>query len=177
MTGSQRPQLRRIQVQWSGVMTVDALVKPLLRLEIFQGLRPLQITEIARRAERMMFSPGQVIVHAGTPGDGGFVLVAGDAVCIGRGASRIKPEAIEPGSLIGELAMFVEHDYAITVVARGPVRALKIVREAMHDQMRDDARMAQHISSKITSRLTSLADELRRIDSRLAHAAEVHAAG
>jgi len=57
------------------------------------------------------------------------------------------------------------------------VRALKIVREAMHDQMRDDARMAQHISSKITSRLTSLADELRRIDSRLAHAAEVHAAG
>ena len=160
-----------------GRMTVDALVKPLLRLEIFQGLRPLQITEIARRAERIVFSPGQVIVRAGTPGDGAFVIVAGEAICIGRETSRIKPEPIEPGSLIGELAMLVEHDYAITVIARGPVRALKIVREAMHEQMRDDARMAEHIGAKITSRLTSLADELRRIDHRLAHVAEVHAAG
>lgn len=158
-------------------MTVDALVKPLLRLEIFQGLRPLQITEIARRAERMVFSPGQVIVHAGTPGDGAFVIVSGEAVCISRGTSRISPEPIEPGSLIGELAMLVEHDYAITVIARGPVRALKVVREAMHEQMRDDARMAEHISAKITSRLASLADELRRIDNRLAHVAEAHAAG
>lgn len=156
-------------------MTVDVLVKPLLRLEIFQELRPLQITEVARRAERMVFSPGQLIVHAGTPGDGAFVIVSGDAVCVGRGTSRIKPEPIEPGSLIGELAMFVEHDYAVTVIARGPVRVLKIMREAMHEQMRDDASMAEHISTKITSRLTSLADELRRIDSRLAHVAEIHA--
>jgi hypothetical protein len=43
--------------------------------------------------------------------------------------------------------------------------------------MRDDARMAEHIGAKITSRLAGLADELRRIDNRLAHVAEVHAAG
>jgi CRP-like cAMP-binding protein len=89
---------------------------------------------------------------------------------------RIKPEPIESGSLIGELAMLVDHDYAITVVARGSVRALKLVRETMHEQMRDDARLAEHISAKITSRLAGLADELRRIDSRLAHIAEAHAA-
>jgi CRP-like cAMP-binding protein len=156
-------------------MTVDALVKPLLRLEIFQGLRPLQITEIARRAERMVFSPGQIIVHAGAAGDGAFVIVSGEAVCISRGASRIKPEPIEQGSLIGELAMLVEHDYAITVIARGPVRALKLVRETMHELMSDDVRMAEHISTKITSRLANLADELRGIDRRLAYAAEAHA--
>lgn len=158
-------------------MTVDALVKPLLRLEIFQGLRPLQITEIARRAERMVFRPGQVIIHAGVRGDGAYVIVSGDAVCIGRGTVSIDPEPIEAGSLIGELAMLVEHDYAITVVARGPVRALKLVRETMHEQMCDDVRMAEHVGAKITSRLASLAAELRRIDSRLAHAADLHAAG
>ena len=156
-------------------MAVDTLVKPLLRLEIFQGLRPLQITEIARQAERMVFSPGQVIVHAGMPGDGAYVIVSGAAVCIGRGSSRISPEPIEPGSLIGELAMLVEHDYTITVVAREPVRALKICRDTIHEQMRDDAGLAEHISNKITSRLASLAAELRRIDGRLAHVAEVHA--
>lgn len=156
-------------------MAVDTLVRPLLRLEIFQGLRPLQITEIARQAERMVFSPGQMIVHAGTPGDGAYVIVSGVAVCIGRGNTRIAPEPIEPGSLIGELAMLVEHDYAITVVAREPVRALKITREAMHAQMREDAMLAEHISNKITSRLASLAAELRRIDGRLSKAAEAHA--
>lgn len=157
-------------------MSFDVIVKPLLRLDLFQGLKPLQITEIARRAERIVFRPGQVIIDAGARGDGGYVIVSGDAVCISRGTVRISPEPIEPGSLIGELAMLVEHEYAITVVARGPVRALKLTREAMHEQMCDDARMAEHISAKITARLAGLADELRRIDSRLAHATALQVA-
>lgn len=159
-------------------MTVDALVKPLLRLEIFQGLRPLQITEIARRAERIVFRDGQVIVHSGTPGDGAYVVVSGEALCLTRAGARPGPEPIQPGSLIGELAMLIEHDYAITVVARGTVRALKLTREAMHDQMRDDTVLAGHISDKITGRLAMLAAELRKIDGRLAQVTQSsHVAG
>lgn len=157
-------------------MAIDPIVTPLLRLEIFQGLRPLQITEIARRAERMVFREGQIIVHSGTPGDGAFVIVSGDTVSLSRSAGRVQREPIEPGSLIGELAMLIEHDYAVTVVAKGPVRALKITREAMHEQMRDDPGLADHLGARITARLTKLADELRTIDGALAQAASLKVA-
>ena len=153
-------------------MAMDALIKPLLRLEIFQGLKPLQITEIARQAERIVFREGDIIVHSGTPGDAAYVVVSGEAVRLKRSGAHVRAEPIEAGSLIGELAMLVEHDYSITVVAKGPVRALKIAREAMHEQMRDDRHLAEHISAKITARLSRLAAELRGIDSRLAHVAE-----
>lgn len=153
-------------------MAIDALIKPLLRLEIFQGLKPLQITEIARQAERIVFREGDIIIHSGAPGDAAFVIVSGEAVCLKRTGVNVRAEPIEPGSLIGELAMLIEHDYSVTVVAKTPVRALKLVRESMHGQMRDDRHLAEHISGKITERLTRLAAELRMIDGRLAHAAE-----
>ena len=153
-------------------MAMDALIKPLLRLEIFQGLKPLQITEIARQAERIVFREGDIIVHSGASGDAAYVIVSGEAVCLKRSGANVRAEPIEAGSLVGELAMLVEHDYSITVVAKTPVRALKLSREAMHGQMRDDRHLAEHISGKITARLTKLAAELRIIDGRLARVAE-----
>jgi CRP-like cAMP-binding protein len=157
-------------------MAIDPRVAPLLRLEIFQGLRPLQLTEVARRAERMVFREGQVIVRAGTPGDGAFVIVSGDTLSLARCDGQVQRRPIEPGSLIGELAMLIDHEYAVTVVAKGPVKALKITREAMLDQMRDDPRLAEHLSARITSRLTRLAEELRTIDGVLAQAASLRLA-
>jgi CRP-like cAMP-binding protein len=157
-------------------MAIDPLVSPLLRLEIFQGLRPLQITEIARRAERMVFREGQIIVHSGTQGDGAYVIVAGETASLCRGDGQVRRERVEPGSLIGELAMLIEHEYAVTIVARGPVRALKITREAMHEQMRHDPALAEQLSDRITARLTKLAAELRAIDGVLAGSAALELA-
>ena len=53
-------------------MAMDNLVAPLLRLPLFAGLKPLQLTEIVRRAERQSFWPGDLITKAGQPGDGGY---------------------------------------------------------------------------------------------------------
>ena len=44
-------------------MAIDTLVKPLLRVALFQGLKPLQITEIARLADRIVYRPGEVIIR------------------------------------------------------------------------------------------------------------------
>jgi CRP-like cAMP-binding protein len=157
-------------------MALDAIVAPFLRLEIFQGLKPLQITEIARRAERIVFRPGQIIVHARAPGDGAFVIVSGEAVALSGTAGRVEREPIEPGSLIGELAMLTEHDYNVTVVAQGPVRALKITRDALRAQMLDDPGLAEHLSARISARLRNIAEELRRIDSVLERATRLQVA-
>ena len=149
-------------------MAIDALVAPLLRIALFQGLRPLQITEIARRAERIMFRPGQTIVEAGCEGDAAYVLVSGVAERVKGPDMGSHPEAIVVGSLIGEMAMLVDTEYSSTIVAQTAVRALKLTRAGMYAQMSEDAGLAEHLVAKIAARLQVLAVELRAIDRRLA---------
>jgi CRP/FNR family transcriptional regulator, cyclic AMP receptor protein len=148
-------------------MAIDKLVAPLLRVPLFAGLKPLQLTEIARQAERISFRPGAKITTAGEPGDGAYLIVAGEAVRV----SLDRDQAIEPGSLIGEIAMLTEHTYGATVIARGRVHALKITRSALHAQMRDDPPLADHFTRLLAERLTQVAAEMRGIDEMLAGAA------
>jgi CRP-like cAMP-binding protein len=144
-------------------MAIDALIAPLLRVEIFQGLTPLQITEIARRAERIVFRPGSKITEAGKDAEAAFLIVGGAAECLSVDDDGL-PEAVEEASLIGEMAMLIEHSYGATVLARGNVRCLKISRSEMHEQMLDDPALAEALSANITARLTRVAQELRAID-------------
>lgn len=145
-------------------MSTKKLVQPLLALEIFEGLKPLQLTEIVRRAERIVYRPGQVITQAGQAADAAVIVVAGSAVVLGEGSVE---EPVVEGSILGELAMLVEHESRATVVARGAVRALRITREALQEQMRDDPALAEHFVDRITRRLTGIAAELQRIDASL----------
>ena len=96
-------------------MAIDNTVELLLRLPLFGGLQPLQLAEIVRRAERVRFWPGDVLTKAGQPGDGAYLIVSGPAQRVaGPGiAAMAMPEIVVPGSLIGEMAMLVEHDYAL----------------------------------------------------------------
>jgi CRP-like cAMP-binding protein len=150
-------------------MPVDRVVAPLLRVPLFEGLKPLQITEIARQAERLRFRHGQIITKAGEPGDGAFLIVSGDAACVEKPEVLATPEPIAPGSLVGEMAMLIEHDYGSTVIAQGElVLCLKITRAAMHAQMLDDSALAEHLRSRIAERLHRVQEELRQIDDALA---------
>ena len=144
-------------------MAIDTLVAPLLRVELFQGLKPLQITEIARQAERIVFKTGDRITAAGQQASAAFLVVSGEANWLDPGNSGA-PEPVEAGSLIGEMAMLIEHEYGATVIAAGPVRCLKLNRTAMHAQMLDDPALAEHLTAKITARLTRVARELQAID-------------
>lgn len=149
-------------------MTAQQLIAPLKQVALFQGLTPYQITEIARTAERIVFKPGDTIVAAGADGDAAYLIVGGDAVRVEGPAISGVAEIIAPGSLVGEMAMLIETEHSSTVVARTPVRALKITREAMLAHMAADPSIADHLVARISSRLVSLAEELRSIDQTLA---------
>lgn len=149
-------------------MSMDRLVAPLLRVPLFVGLRPLQITELARLAERVKFRRGDVITEAGKPGDGALLIVSGPAERVVRPGFAGATEPIEPGSLVGEMAMLIEHEYRATVIARDRVLCLKFTRAAVHAQMLDDPALASHFERRIRERLAHVADELRQIDGILA---------
>jgi CRP-like cAMP-binding protein len=146
-------------------MSMDAVSAHLVRLEIFQGLKPLQITEIARHAERIVYKAGQVLIEDGKPGDAAIIVVGGEAVRTKAPMVRTETdEPIEPGSMLGEMAMLIETDYSSTVVARSTVRALRITRDAMLTIMMEDPALAEHLVAKVARRLHDIAAELRKID-------------
>jgi CRP/FNR family transcriptional regulator, cyclic AMP receptor protein len=144
-------------------MSNDAAVPLLQRIPIFARLNPLQIAEIAQQAEKVKFRSRECITEAGASGDAAYLLVSGTAE---RLAAPEQP--LPPGSLIGELAMLVEHNYGATIVAKGRVHCLKISRSALHDQMLADPSLAELLSQHISERLRKAANGLMRIDHLLA---------
>ncbi len=148
-------------------MAIDALVKPFLRLPLFQGLKPLQITEIVRRADRIVYRAGDVIIQEDKPGEAAIVIVSGEAVRMSL-ADGNTAEPVPEGSMVGELAMLIEIVHSSTVIARGPVRALRLTRDEMHALMSEDPQLADHLTQKISARLHRLAVELQEIDQALA---------
>src|SRR5262249_2238516 len=131
-------------------------------------LKPQQLTEIARQAERIIFRAGAEIARAGANADAAFLIISGPAERVSSGRADGQPDWVETGSLVGEMAMLIEHEYASTVIARRVVRALKLTRAALHTQMLNDSPLADHFVDRIALRLTSLAGELRSINQMLA---------
>jgi CRP/FNR family cyclic AMP-dependent transcriptional regulator len=146
-------------------MAFPAIVDTLRQAAIFQGLQPAQLAALARHAERMKFAPGDIITRAGDAGDGAYLLVAGIAERVAAPGDR--PEAVQPGSLIGQLAMLIEHNYGSTVLACERVLCLKITRLGLQAQMATDPSLAQHLERHVTERLLAVAQRLREIDGLL----------
>jgi CRP-like cAMP-binding protein len=156
-------------------MAIDAFVQAMLKLEIFQGLKPLQITEIARRAYRVVYKPGDFIIRQDEDGDAAIIVVSGDAVRISGPGLSEPAEPVPPGSLLGEMAMLIETQHSSTVIARNTVRALRISREELQAQMADDFSLADHFVQRITVRLSTVLDSLKAIDAMVVDASMVPA--
>lgn len=148
-------------------MSTNTLARAFLRVAIFQGLRPLQLTEIARRADRITFQPGDTIIERDQPGETAYLLVTGHAVRVPSHDEVDQAEQIPEGSLIAEMMMLVDSIHTSTIVAHTQIRALGINRSTLRALMLEDRNIAEHFVAKITSRLSQLAIALRQIDQTL----------
>jgi CRP-like cAMP-binding protein len=154
-------------------MAIDALVKPFLALPLFRGLKPIQLTEIVRCADRIVYQPGEALIEEDQSGDAAIIIISGEAIRLHQSDESSQPEPVIEGSMLGELAMLVETIYTSTVIARSTVRALRITRTDMHALMQQDLSLAEHMTSQITARLKRLALELQSVDDALAQVANI----
>ena len=137
-------------------------------LPLFRGLSPLQIARIARRAERVAYTPGSVIIEENAVAEAAILIVSGNAARVSGPELAARSEPVTPGSLLGESAMLVETTHGSTVVARTAVRAVHIKRDALEAQMLEDPSLADQLIQNLARRLADLATELRRVDATLA---------
>lgn len=145
-------------------------------LPLFRGLTPLQIAGIARRADRVSYTPGAFIIEENANADAAILIVAGTAARVSGPELASRSEPVVAGSLLGEAAMLVETTYGSTVVARTAVRAVHITRETLLEQMLADPDLAARISANLGKRLSNVVDVLRRADLHLSGAPAAGAA-
>lgn len=153
-------------------ISADHFLRELSHVSLFQGLTPLQISEIARRAERVVYNPGATIIEENAEGDAAVLIISGQTIRVSGPELTSRASPVAEGSLLGEFAMLVETTYSSTVVARGHVRALRITRDELHAQIVEDRVLADHLVQKIAGRLSRMAVELRQIDATLARSAD-----
>jgi CRP-like cAMP-binding protein len=144
-------------------MAMDKIVAPLARVPIFLELSPAQITAIAAHAERVRFSPGAIITQLDQPGDSAYLIVSGFAECVAELGACDLPRRLDPGALIGELAMLAEYNYRSTALARERVFCLKLTRANMHGQMREDPTLRAHFEHYIRRRVMAAAEEFGHV--------------
>lgn len=152
---------------------LETFTARLADIEIFRGLPEEHLTEIARSAERIVFRAGQPILTRHATGDAAYIIMGGDAVALDSDNPSALPKPLPEGTMLGELAMLIDHAYGVTVMARSNVRCLKLSRDIMLRHMAKQPELADHFVSRITSRLTRVAVEMRRIDQILALAADM----
>jgi CRP/FNR family transcriptional regulator, cyclic AMP receptor protein len=149
-------------------MALETNAELLGRVPIFEGLSPEQVTAIANRGKKTFFAEGAPIVKAGDKGDTSYLVLTGLAATEPEAESGLEAEMLEPGTLVGELAMLVENTHTLTVKAKVRVRALAITRADLYELMEADPSIAHHFSQKLVARLAELATDLRRLDTQFA---------
>jgi len=149
-------------------LALDIVVQSLLRVELFAGLKPLQVAELARRSDRIVYKPGDTIITEGTVGDAAVLIVKGDAIRIAGPSLLDEVEAVADGSLVGEMAMLIETTHTSTIVARGMTRAIRLTRDGVLAQIESDRSLADHLSHKLAMRLDAMSRQLREIDETFA---------
>ena len=153
-------------------MAQNPLIAAVRKIALFEGLPPLQITEIARRADRIVYKPGATIVRANQPLDAAIIIIAGTAQRISGPGLAGSPQELGEGTLLSEMAMLIETEPGSTIIAKTEVRALRLPREEMHRLMAQDQGLADHFIAKSVGRLRAIAEEMRQVESGLAQHGE-----
>jgi CRP-like cAMP-binding protein len=130
---------------------------------LFAGLDTVAIDTVAAALRQRRFRRGEVIFHAGDPGDALFIVVQGQAkitVPADDGSEPAILTTIGPGGFFGELALLDGAARSTTVVALDAVDTLMLRRDAF-DRLVDTEPALRH------ALLASLAGEIRRLTAQV----------
>ena len=165
-THSYAPRRPRPRAYDAEMRSTHPLVASLARIPFFAGLDDDAIERVASGTRTRRFRRGEVIFHAGDPGDALFIIVSGEVkIAI---PSETGDEAIlatlRPGDVFGELALLDGAARSATASALAATEAVVLPRERFRELIATEPAVRDAL-------LASLAAELRRLT---VHVEELH---
>jgi len=136
----------------------------LASVQVFAGLEPRELEEIARVAVPRSFDRGEIVFREGDPGDTCYVVKSG-TIAIRRdhsdGRSRTLAE-LRPGSIFGELSMFGAETRSATAEALEPTSLVAILRADMQRVIRSSPDIAFKMLAELADRVRLVNEQLSR---------------
>ena len=162
-------------------MSIDGFVLPLLSAPLFASLDPRKLKSIALIAQKVVFDDGVDLIRDGEAGDAAYVIAAGNVAVRSPDIEGDVEIRLGPGTIVGELAMFVDMVHETSVTAIGEVHALRIERASLLQLMAEDTNLSAAFVEVMRQRLEALATRLKEADElldldvvELAHPAASH---
>ncbi|KPP71345.1 cAMP-dependent protein kinase type I-alpha regulatory subunit-like [Scleropages formosus] len=103
----------------------------LSKVSILESLDKWERLTVADALETVQFEDGQKIVIQGEPGDKFFIILEGTAAVLQRRSEEeefVEVGRLGPSDYFGEIALLMNRPRAATVVARGPLKCVKLDR-------------------------------------------------
>ena len=123
---------------------------PALR-QLFDGLAAQTALAVEKALEWVRVNAGDVLFEEGDPAPDAFVVTAGQlAVVVGAGARRHTVARINPGELVGEMALLTDAPRSATIVALYDSYLIRMPRQAL-DALMDDAPEARRFLFRVLS--------------------------
>jgi CRP/FNR family transcriptional regulator, cyclic AMP receptor protein len=119
-------------------------------IPLFSRLSKRQLRGIAKHANVVDYSPGEVIVQAGEKGDSFNLVLEGRARVLGR--SRV----LRSGDFFGEMALVDGGPRSATITATSAVRVMKLPRRAFVRALKQDPQIGLAIMETLAGRVRRL---------------------
>lgn len=124
------------------------------RVPLFENLDVSAIAHITRLLRSRRVRRGETICRAGTPGEGLFFIIDGEA----RAAHRRKVWELGPGDFFGELALLTNAPHEITVTALTPCRLMILEPSGFTEILQDHPDVRQQLETILSERLYELGE-------------------
>ncbi|MCB1497849.1 MAG: cyclic nucleotide-binding domain-containing protein [Bauldia sp.] len=149
-------------------MSLDRDISLLSRIPLFAGLSTEQLRLLAFSAVRLELHPGQVLFREGATAMSGYVVAFGGIeLATGHGTKRNILMTCEAGSLIGEIALFIETRRPVTATAVVSCEVLEIDRKLMTRMLNEYPHVALKLRATLAGRLVATVGELGKVDKAL----------
>jgi len=145
-------------------MSLDRDIALLSRVPLFSELSTEQLRLLAFSAVRLELSPGQILFREGAAALSGYVIAYGGIeLTIGEGAGKRIVTTCETGSLVGELALFIETRRPATGTAIVSSEVLEIDRKLVTRMLNEYPHVAIRLRATLAERLAATVSELTRV--------------
>jgi CRP-like cAMP-binding protein len=155
-------------------MSLDRDIAMLSRIPLFNELTTEQLRLLAFSAVRLELSPGQVLFRENAVAQSGYIVAFGGIeLSVGDGTDKRILTTCEAGSLIGEMALFIETVRPATATAIVSSEVLEVDRKLVKRMLNEYPHVALRLRATLADRLqatvaelTKVRDQLQNIDKR-----------
>lgn len=159
------------------IPSTAAIAEQLARIDLFLGLEPAALTEVARHGQLQRVTKGTLLFAQGAPADRCHALIEGRMRIAQSGAEgdQIIVRFVGPGETFGTVALFTDRRYPAEATAVVDSIEISWPEATLLELIKRHPQIALNLVKIVGSRLREAQERLRetatqRVDQRIAHA-------